>query len=395
VRTETTDDTGAFEFPRLEAATYFVSASARPWYAFHAQAGPQFAVGMQPKPEPPRSPLDVAYPLTFYSDATDPAAATPIVLRAGDHPQINLTMHAVPAVRLRMKVTEPPMDSHGELMRGFVPPGLTQRVFGTSENIIPTVAFMNTSDGQRYWDISGLAPGEYTLEMRGENGQGQGRSEIDLSSDRVLDDSSQAAGVDVNGTLTMAFGAKVPDDLSVTLALVNGGRRTVGEKVSATGAFTFRDVAPGSYELMVMGGGRQLPVLHIRTAGRDIEGGRFQIGSDALTVAATAAIGSATVNGFAKRNGQGLGGTMVVLVPSHSGANPYLFRRDQSDSDGSFSFYRIVPGRYTVIAIQDGWDLEWAREGVLDKYLAGGVQVEIREDTHTIDLSESVAVQAR
>jgi len=36
-----------------------------------------------------------------------------------------------------------------------------------------------------------------------------------------------------------------------------------------------------------------------------------------------------------------------------------------------------VPGRYTLMAIEDGWDLEWDDPDVLKKYLAGGESVEI------------------
>ncbi len=271
---------------------------------------------------------------------------------------------------------------------------LTQSVFGTTDSINPNSISMNTVDGQSSAAISGLAPGEYTLEFQGGNGQGHGATPIDLSGDQVLDSSSVAAGVDVSSSLTMGFGAKAPNDLSVTLALVNGRRRGIGQKVSENGGFTLHDVAPGLYEFIVAGGGRQLPVLHLRTAGGDIEGGRIQIGSEPVTLAATTAAGLATVNGFAKRNGQGLGGAMVVLVPRHPAANPYLFRRDQSNSDGSFSMWRIVPGHYTLIAIDNGWELEWAREGVLQKYLAQGMQLDIREDTSKIDLSEAIEVQA-
>lgn len=396
MRTDTTDDAGAFEFTRLEAGIYFVSASARPWYAFHPQLRVVFLNGTQQQQEAPRSSLDVAYPITFYADATDSNAATPIVLKAGDHPQINLTMHAVAAVQLRVKVPEPPADANGAPTRGFVPPLLTQPTFGRSENTTPTVASLGTADGQRYWEISGLAPGAYTLQFPSENGQGQGAgsAEIDLAGDQVLDHSSVAAGVEVSGTLGMAFGAKPPENLNVTLAPVDG-RNGDGQKVSPDGTFTFHGVAPGAYALIVAGGGRQLPVLRIRTAGREIEGDRIQVGSDPVTFSVTAAEGSVTLNGFAKRNGQGLGGTMVVLVPRHPRANPYLFRRDQSDSDGSFSLYRIVPGHYTLIAIDDGWELEWAREGVLQKYLAQGMQLDIREDATKIDLPEPVAVQVR
>ena len=395
MRTDRTDDVGAFEFTRLEAGIYFVSTSARPWYAFHPQPRAIFLNGTPQQQEAPRSPLDVAYPIAFYADATDSSGATPIALRAGDHPQINLTLHAVAAVQLRVKLPKPADDPNELARRGFTPPLLlNQTAFGTTENIFSNAILMEDMNGERYFAINGLAPGEYRLQFPGENGQGQsGSAEIDLTGDQILDHSSVVAGVEVNGTLSMAFGVKTPENLSVTLAPADG-RRGDGQKVSPDGTFVFHGVAPGAYALIVVGGGRQLPVLHMRTAGREIEGDRLQIGSDPVALAATAAEGSVTVNGFAKRNGQGLGGTMVVLVPRHPGANPYLFRRDQSDSDGSFSLYRIVPGRYTLIAIEDGWELEWAREGVLQKYLAQGMQLDIREDTTKIDLSEPIEVQA-
>lgn len=391
----TADEAGAFEFTRLASGTFFIAVSAKPWYAFHPQPMHRFGDGTQPDQQPPRSPLDVAYATTFYADTADSSSATPIVLRAGDHPQITVTLHPVPAIQLRLNLPPSPAESNGTPVRGFNPPSLSQTAFGTTEIMIPT-ASMTVEDGSgRYFEIYGLAQGEYTLEFRGENGQGQGTSEMKLTGDQVLENSAIATGVEVKGTVAMAFGTTAPEDLRVALAPVVGRERSSGQKVTDRGAFTFHDVGPGVYELIVTGGGRQLPVLQIRTVGRTIEGGRIQIGSDAVALQADVAIGSATINGFAERNGKRFGGAMIVLVPHNPGANPSLFRRDQSNSDGSFTLPRVVPGRYTLIAIEDGWDLEWAREGTLQRYLPQGKPVEIQEETKKIDLTEPIAVQAR
>lgn len=244
-----------------------------------------------------------------------------------------------------MKMPQPSAGPQGLVHRGFAPPVLTASVFGTTENVNMTSMSTPTVGGETFFEISGLAPGEYTLEFPGENGQGQGAStQIDLTSDQVLDRSSVPSGTEVIGTLTMAFGASAPDNLSISLAPVNGRRRGSGQKVSDKGAFTFHDVAPGLYELIVTGGGQQLAVLHIKTAGKEIDGGRLQIGSEAVTLDAAVAIGSATISGFVQQSGHGLGGAMVVLVPHNHGSNSYLFRRDQSDSDGSFTLNGVVPG---------------------------------------------------
>ena len=80
---------------------------------------------------------------------------------------------------------------------------------------------------------------------------------------------------------------------------------------------------------------------------------------------------------------------MVPEVPDH---NLVLFRRDQSDSDGSFLLPAVHPGKYTVLAIEDGWDLEWLTPGVLQKYLPGGEVVEV---TPNATLEVKLKVQSR
>jgi len=64
--------------------------------------------------------------------------------------------------------------------------------------------------------------------------------------------------------------------------------------------------------------------------------------------------GSGQVTGTALREGRPLAGAMIVLVPEHPENNVPLFRRDQSASDGTFSLPNVLPGKYTVVAIENG-----------------------------------------
>src|SRR5947207_11971188 len=82
-------------------------------------------------------------------------------------------------------------------------------------------------------------------------------------------------------------------------------------------------------------------------------------------------------------------GVMIVLAPLDLKSNTALFRRDQSDSDGSFALNFVVPGRYTLLAIEGGWDLEWADVSVLQRYIAGGESVQIAPNQET-DVSVKV-----
>jgi hypothetical protein len=68
---------------------------------------------------------------------------------------------------------------------------------------------------------------------------------------------------------------------------------------------------------------------------------------------------------------------MVVLIPPDIDDSVSLFRRDQSDSDGTFTLREVVPGTYTAIALQNGWDMEWASPEALRPYLAKGTRVQI------------------
>jgi hypothetical protein len=115
-----------------------------------------------------------------------------------------------------------------------------------------------------------------------------------------------------------------------------------------------------------------------------------------MSVTLTMVEGSAHVAGVARRAGKPVAGAMVVLIPKHPGNNLDLFRRDQSDLDGSFSFSGVVPGAYTVTAIDDGWKLDWSRPDVISKYAARGTGLVVpAEKGKEIQLPEAVEVQGR
>jgi hypothetical protein len=87
---------------------------------------------------------------------------------------------------------------------------------------------------------------------------------------------------------------------------------------------------------------------------------------------------------------------MVVLVPNDPEANSELFRRDQSDQDGSFSLQTVVPGQYTIVAIENGWDLNWSQPGVIAHYLPQGKKVMVGAGPQgTVHLAEPLEVQPR
>ena len=57
---------------------------------------------------------------------------------------------------------------------------------------------------------------------------------------------------------------------------------------------------------------------------------------------------------------------------------------------------QAVPGDYKIVAIEDGWELDWARPEVIARYLQGSVPVTVTAKSGaSIHLSADVVVQPR
>jgi hypothetical protein len=322
---------------------------------------------------------------------TDSDSATPIPVKAGDQVTVNFNLHAVPAVHLSVQVPSP----EG---RGFATPQLSQDVFGLTEPAQPSMSYSwrgqeRASDGQTTVEFNGVAPGHYSVEMRG-GGESSRSTSVDASSDARIDLSQSTGMADVSGKVGMAGGEAMPDRLTVSLRS-SDGRIAGSDRVNPDGAFSMHGVPPGSYEVWVAAAETSLAVTRLTATGAATEGNVIKVASAPIAIAAALADGSATVTGFAKRDGKPAAGVMVLLVPKNPAVEREMFRRDQSDSDGSFQLSRVVPGQYTLVAIEDGWTLDWARADVIAHYLAGGEKVTVPAHTKDFAIKDSVAVQPK
>jgi hypothetical protein len=96
------------------------------------------------------------------------------------------------------------------------------------------------------------------------------------------------------------------------------------------------------------------------------------------------------------KDGKSASGAMVVLLPKSAEGSAGLIRRDQADSDGSFTFHDVVPGQYTVVAIEAGWELDLTQPAVVARFLPKGVAVTVTESSgKLLRLPDPVPVQAR
>jgi hypothetical protein len=83
-----------------------------------------------------------------------------------------------------------------------------------------------------------------------------------------------------------------------------------------------------------------------------------------------------------------------VLVPANLNEARSAWMQNQSDSDGSFIFTDVIAGRFTLVAIERGWTLEWRKPEVISRYLASGTKIAVAPGSREVQLKEPIEAQA-
>jgi Carboxypeptidase regulatory-like domain len=377
-----TNDLGEYGFAHLFAGKYYLAVQARPWYAesqLSVQTRQEYGFagdgrrsilvsGSAANLDPI---LDVVYPITFYPGVTDERSCTELLLGAGEQQDANFTLHAVPAVRLRLTGL-----SEGE--RSSLNVGATQKVFGTL-NIGLSTAFGQVSPGE--YEIAGLPPKQVTLSVT-TNKENQWTSrtiEADASFGGMLDASALQRAAKVSGQVLLPVGAA--DGRAGNVILVSTAATTTPDtntSLQNDGTFHFPEIQPGTYKIQVNlhAGGyyiQKVSAKNAQASGREIT--ITDAGDATLTV--TMGQGQSQLTGVVQLGAKPAAGVMVLLVPQSGQEMEEDSRMDESDSDGTFSLGGILPGEYILLTIKDGWDLEWAKPGVLKPYLPAGQKLTI------------------
>jgi len=374
-----TDDQGRYHFAHLGPGTYYVAISARPWYA---QNAPQSARQSQLKVDADTATrvqqesaeLDVAYPLTFYPDATDSSQGSAITLRAGERFTADIVLRAVPAVHLKIDGEKPQAGSV---------PNITQRVFDNL--LIPVFSSQGFGFGQRTFEFSGLAPGRYAIEFPGNSESAGGKAgwfrDVDLYGDMEISAGDSPAMATITGLVTYEGSADVRESAYFELRNQETGDSWTS-KVSEKGLFGLKDneLRPGTYQAVFYGGGDWI-ITRMVAQNAKVQGTEITVAPGAsVRVVCTATRVSGNVTGTVLQGDKPSSGAMVLLVPDDSLHDKQRYRRDESDSDGTFTLRQVVPGHYTAVAIQDGWNLNWGDSDVLKPYLAKGEKITVTSD---------------
>lgn len=373
---KSTDSSGSFHFAHLAPGTYFVGVKARPWYADN---NPRMVVGSIPihgeiigplngQSNSP-SELDVVFPTTYYADTSDPAAASPITVMEGSSAHIQITLRAVPALHIRVSGYEASAENRITPMISEVGPG-GQTIFGGGGGSW-------SSNGQV--ELTGVAPGRYALSLQAVV---QGRPEnlgtkvLDLTSDATVDVSSVARS-SITGHIVFE-GTEQPSGQTNLTFVKSGQGQALQALVEPNGSFSTKENAlfGGRYSIdLASGSGFYLKSIEVK--GAKFTGGELDIPDGAsVQLSLVAAKGLTHITGMALKDEKPVAGVMVLLIPQDLNRAD-LIRRDQSDSDGTFTFNDVAPGRYTALAIDDGHDLEYAEPSVIKPYLTPAKTVNV------------------
>ena len=385
MRSESTDDRGAYEFSRLDPGSYFISVTATPWYALHPLAAPQ--PGAENNPSTTGGPLDVAYQITYYGDTTEPDDATPIPVRGGDRLEADIHLSPVPSLHLLVHLPE-------DGKNGFSMPMFFKPAFDGVE-VVRATGMQMVSPG--LFEINGIAPGKYSVRMHGNGPGDQADGEADITTDgQELDMSKMEPAGNIKATVQLLGEGTLPPHLGI--ALRNSKMRIAAwEEVNAKDEIEFHGVAPGKYEVLAFAQSKEFSVVRVSSKDSQSSGHTLNVAAGSSDTVSLSLVGGAVkVEGFAKHSGKPAAGAMVVLMPKDPESHRELFRRDQSNQDGSFSLADVIPGSYTIVAIENGWDLDWASPGAIAHYGKHAQTVTVSDRTHgSMHLPDAVEVQPR
>jgi hypothetical protein len=298
--------------------------------------------------------------LTYFPGVTDSASAATVAIRGMDL-SLEIRIARQPAFKISGTVVSPiPMRLGGVSFGSSNPEAL-------EEQILPTYV-EPSSPNEFHFEIAGIPAGSYFLYPRINSGTGDLINKVSfIVVDRDMQDIriTMQPAVDLSGKIILLEGdeagvrrdsIKVATRVMERLPILGGdmARDIVGVTVSQTGEFVLPRLTPDTrFAVRASGLPPDAYVSDVRQGGRSVYNEGFirsNPAEGAIEIHIDARGGTITGSVRDVLN-QGARQIVVVAVPDAlRRANPLLFKRATTDSNGEFSLRGIAPGEYQLFA---------------------------------------------
>jgi Carboxypeptidase regulatory-like domain len=412
-----TDDEGRYRLEHLGPGKYTASVFAMPWYSRNSPLGHATIVENEGQDSEALTSggagrgnsaaaftvhkgtvnegsglLDVVYPTTFYPTGRDIHAASWFTLHDGDDETADFHLQPIPGIRVQILTGKSEGSGAGTVR-------LLQEI---SEQGSDNVGILRREIAPGIVEISGLAPGRYQLEAMGAFADEHGRhrlQEVELDGDTQIDlDVETSSGPKISGELRYSqpkapstftnlrlkdmqgkdyWTQSMPPERKKDSSEAPDGSAAEPVVTSERFAFTNLPAGAAAYDFSVVTppGTR---IESIQATGASVAGHKITTdGPSEVHLVVRVTQFNLAIEGIAVQAGKPFAGAMMLLLPE-SGDEESV-RRDQSDSDGTFHLDGIAPGKYRLMALEHGWELEWMKPEIRQSLMTKGVETEVKE----------------
>jgi protocatechuate 3,4-dioxygenase beta subunit len=374
------NDLGEYRIANLPPGKYILSLNPHRW-------GPMQGPPASPPAGTPEKPFDEGYVSTYYPEARDPAQATPIEIDSGQEVTgIDFRARKGRTYRVRGTVLEPNgTPAKNVFINAF--PGEGGMMFGPRGG-----TNVRGNDGK--FELTGLAPGSYTLMANRMGGGGEGRMQhlqsLTVGEEHVNNFVVQLSEpVAIKGVVTIELKDKPAPDLgnmrvvlendSAMMPLVFGS----GNAVVKERSFELTNVSPGKFRVSAMGLPDGYYIRSVRAGNQELPNRSLDLRSGAagpmeIVLSDKAGTISGTVN---DAEGKPTSGISVVLMPSDPAQRVGFdaYKTTNSDQSGAFTWKNLPPGEYVAYAFADTEDGAYQDPAWLKNYENAGTKVNLKE----------------
>jgi protocatechuate 3,4-dioxygenase beta subunit len=333
-----TNDLGEYRIFGLAPGRYYVSAH---WFSLGPAATTTAGPG---SPE-------LTYAPTYFPGVVEASQAAPIEVTAGAELRgMDLRLLRIPTVRIRGKVAN---MVTGRPSREIMV-GLTSR-----DGFLGSRSFSSV-DAEGLFELRGVAPGAYHISAQWSDGTEHywAWQRLDVGNSDVENvQLTLSPGMELTGRLRIE-GKAESASAEVRVGLEPADARPMGASpglVQRDGGFRIRNVAPGAYRVLVVGGGDALYLKSARLGDTDaLTELDLSAGAAGALELVMSANGARLEGAVTDEQNQPVSGVQVWLVPdSRRRSQRTLFRMASTDQNGRFSLRGLAPGDYQLFAWED------------------------------------------